>query len=350
MMFKNVWAGLVLGLAALVIIGVSMSSCSSTSTTATTVPAYATGTVSGVVTTATGTAVANAVVNTFNGSTIVSGTTNASGAYTLSGVWIGVHVLIISSSNYSAVSTVAVTDGGTTTQNISADAGTAATTAPVVTLTSVSTQTASEFFTVAGTLTPTSGINNVVVSVNNNDSLASVSSGSFSKVIHLVSGTNTIVVTAFNSQGYNQQTLTVTYTPASVQTGSVKITLNWDKASDMDLHLWNKTGDRHTYYSRHYGGPLSSISVEVVTVSGSLTTVNYPKDTSVNALLNTLLDYDNIGGTGPENMTIFSDGLTAGTAEVRYLVGVNSFSASYPVTCSLSVKLPDGTTHAYTQA
>lgn len=341
-MNRRVWFGLV----CVFLVGlfmISLFGCAQTQSTTT--PSYATGTVSGVVLTATGTPVANATVNTFNGASVMSATSNSSGAYTINGVWIGVHVLLIASNNYYAANSVAVSENTTTTQNISADAGTTATAIPAVTLTSVGTSTASEFFTVAGSVTPVGEVNNVVVSVNNNDSLAPVSSGVFSKVVHLTSGTNTIVVAAFNSLGYNQKTITVTYTPSAAQTGSVKITLNWDKASDMDLHLWNRTGDKHTYWTRHYGGPLSSITVEVVDVSGTLTALTWLKDTTAKALPNTLLDYDNIGGTGPENMTIYSEGLTQ---EARYLVGINSFTASYPVTCSLSVKLPDGTTHAYT--
>jgi len=339
--FSLMTLGLVACLGLMIIGGVSISGCSQSSSSP-----YTTGTVSGVVLTASGTAVASATVNTLNGSTLVTATTDSSGAYTLSGVWNGVHVLLISSNSYYAANSVAVTENTTTTQNISVDAGTTATATPVVTLTSVGTSTASEFFTVAGSVTPTSGTNDVIISVNNNDSLASVSSGSFSKVVHLVSGTNTIVVTAFNSLGYNQKTITVTYTPPSAQTGSVKITLNWDKAADIDLHLWNRAGDKHTYYSRHYGGPLSAVTVEVVTSSGTLTTLTWPKDTTAQALPNTLLDYDNIGGTGPENMTIYSDGLTQ---EARYLVGINGYSGSlYPITCSISVKLPNGTTQAYT--
>lgn len=148
-MSKKVWFGLfglvLVGLigVAMMSVGVSVSGCAqSQSTTTTTLPSYATGTVSGVVLTSTGTPVASAVVNTFNGTTVLTGTTNSSGAYTISGVWIGVHVLLISSTNYYAVTSVAVTADTTTTQNISADAGTAATAAPTVTLTSVGTETA----------------------------------------------------------------------------------------------------------------------------------------------------------------------------------------------------------------
>jgi len=342
---KKTWLGLSLGLVA-VMLAVLATGCATVENNPT--PSYTTGTVSGVVANAAGTPISGATVNTFNGSSILTATTNASGAYTLSGVWNGVHVLLISSDNYYAINSVAVTANTTTSQNVSADAGTAATAVPVVTLTSVGTQTASEFFTVAGSVTPVGEVNNVVISVNNNDSLASAVTGTFMKVVNLVSGTNAIVVTAFNSKGYNQKTITVTYTPPAVQTGAVKITLNWDKASDMDLHLWNSAGDRHTYYGRHYGGPLATIEVSYVDSSGIAQTTNYYGDTTlaVPSLSNTLLDYDNIGGTGPENMTIFADGLTAAG---RYLVAVNSYSASWEVTCSISVKLPDGTTQAYTQ-
>ncbi len=238
-----------------------------------------------------------------------------------------------------------------TSQNISADAGTAATASPTITLTQVGTTTAFEFFQISGSVTPVGEVPNVVISVNNNDSLAPVSSGTFSKVVKLVSGSNTIVVTAFNSQGYSQKSINVTYNPPSAQTGAVKITLNWDKNDDVDLHLWNQAGTKHTYYGRHYGGPLDLVTVEVVDTSGSPTIMTWGKSTAVQALPNTLLDYDNIGGTGPENMTIYADGLT-GTTETRYQVGINGYSSSggggYPVSCSLSVVLPDGTTRAYT--
>ena len=344
-MKKYGWLGMVgLFIAAVMLIGVSVNGCGQSGSSSTT----SLGTVSGVVVNSSGTAVSGATVSSCNGGTVVSAETNSSGVYTLSGVSEGVHVLTISSNSYYAASSVAVTAGSTTTQNITADAGSAATAEPVVTLTSVGTATAFEFFTVAGTVTG-GGANHAVISVNNNDSLALISLGAFSKVVHLVSGTNTIVVTAFNSKGYNQKTITVTYTPPTGQSGTVKVTLNWDRSADIDLHLWNQAGTKHTYYNRHYGGPLPSITVEVMTTSGTPTMVNYPKDTSVKALPNTLLDYDNIGGTGPENMTIYSDGLTG---EARYLVGVNGYSiyTSTPINCSLSVKLPDGTTKSYTHS
>jgi len=336
-----------LGLAAMTVIvlfAVMSSSCGqSTSTTS-----YATGAVSGVVTNSAGSAVAGTIVNTFNGSSVLTATTDSTGTYTISGVWNGVHVLMISSSSEYAAQSVAVTENTTTTHNITTEAGTTATVAPTITMSSESMSTSSGFFTVAGTVTPVGQVSNVVVSVNNNDSLAAVSSGGFSKVVNLISGTNTIVVTAFNSLGYDHKTITVTYTPPAVQTGSVKITLNWDKADDIDLHLWNSTGDKHTYWSRYYGGPLDSVTVEVVDASGTVTSLTRTKDTTAKALPNTVLDYDNRTGTGPENITIFSNGLTQ---EGRYLVGVNGYNSiynPYPITCSVSVKLPDGTTKAYT--
>ena len=218
--------------------GVSVNGCGQSGSSSGTT-SYSTGTVSGVVVNSAGTPVANATVNACNGSSVISTSTDSHGSYTLTGVWEGVHVLTIASNSYYAAGSVAVTAGSTTTQNISADAGTAATSSPSITLTSVGTSTAFEFFTVAGTVTG-GGINHVVILVNNNDSLAVVSSSAFSKVVHLVSGTNTIVVTAFNSIGYTQQTITVTYNPATAQTGTVKITLNWDRSADIDLHLWNR--------------------------------------------------------------------------------------------------------------
>jgi hypothetical protein len=337
-MFKKVLLGLLLAS----LVSVSLFGCSALQNAA---ASYATGTISGIVYNSLGAVIASATVYTFNGTTVLSATTNSSGAFTLTGVWVGTHVLLITSSSYYAIATVAVTENTTTSATLTVSTGSTATAAPTVTLTSVGTTTASAYFTVAGTVIPTGEVTNVVISVNNNDTIAPVSSGAFSKVVNLVSGTNTIVVTAYNSAGSSTKSITVTYNPPSVQTGTVKITLNWDAADDVDLHLWNRTGDRHTYYGRHYGGPLAAVTVEVITVGGTPTTYTWTKDTTAYALPNTILDYDNIGGTRPENMTIFAEGLTQ---EARYLVGVNGYSGSnYPINCSISVVMPDGTTHAY---
>ncbi len=137
-----------------------------------------------------------------------------------------------------------------------------------------------------GTLSPFTG-NNAIFTLNGVDQDIAVSNGSFTESASIASGQNTISLRANSPNGDTGVSDVATITGEFVAP-DIEVTLTWNTAADLDLHVWNPNGE-HAYYSN------TSIA------DGSL-------------------DIDDTNGFGPETFTVPT--ALAGS----YIVKVNSFS------------------------
>jgi len=128
---------------------------------------------------------------------------------------------------------------------------------------------------------------------------------SFNHTIILAYGVNEIVVRGTNATGtVLSDKITIEYYPD----WNFRVTLTWDTATDMDLHMWEPGLSEHCYWI-----PLTSSHL--------------------------VLDHDIIPGYGPENITPLSDDLPVGV----YPIAVDYYSGYEAVTCVVTLRLNVGT-------
>jgi len=139
-----------------------------------------------------------------------------------------------------------------------------------------------------------------VVILNGQQSIMDASGGAFNVTLILVPGTNYIRARATNAAGTTlSEEFTVEYTPPVGGEYYFRITLTWDRATDMDTHVWSPSAQHSCWWNKSIG-------------AGEL-------------------DFDNISGYGPENFTC--DTLEDG----RFKPAINYFSGSPAVGCVVRV-------------
>ncbi len=135
--------------------------------------------------------------------------------------------------------------------------------------------------------------------------------GSFHQAVILAYGENTIVVRGTNATGtVLSDKITVEYYPD----WNFRITLTWDTdETDIDLHVWEPNLSEHCYWFVDYSEHLE-------------------------------LDYDDVYGYGPENITPTTDDLPIGDypVAVDYYSG-DDLGTDLPTTCFVTLRLNVGT-------
>lgn len=147
-------------------------------------------------------------------------------------------------------------------------------------------------------------------------------SSTFCAPLVLDSGTNTIIAAyaSLSGQLVVSNSLTVTNGSTSVNSGSARIQMTWNTATDIDLYLYSPVSSGGTATTSSYG---SRIWYGGTSVSGFGS-----------------LDVDDTSGYGPENITT-----TAFPRTGRYLIAANAYSnGSARTSVTLTAYTGTGTT------
>lgn len=261
----------------------------------------------GYVTDQGGAPVADVLVGCSDGQTLWMTTSAQDGSYQMTGIPLGARVLSFDKDGYETTHVASAIANATDCVRVDAVLATSAVQCPndlpQFSLNPPSVDQVAGNATISGVISNLDSGTAVLV-LNGSETIIPVAgNGSFSALVFLNTGQNAIVIRASNCRG------NALSTPMYVQfTGQFvfRVTLTWDVATDMDLHLWapgSAGGTQHCCYW--------NMSVD----AGGL-------------------DIDDTYGYGPENFT--ADTIVPG----RYAVAVNYYSGSPSVGCSIRVTVP----------
>ncbi len=249
----------------------------------------------------TGTPLSDVEGVTSDGVTLYSDTSGQDGGYAIADVPPGSRVASFAAAGYQTANyVVTVTEESTRLDPVlQSYGGPEVTNPPVINANAPVLNEASGTAVFSGTIDNLDSDTAVVI-LNGQQSVMDASGGTFNVTLILVPGTNYIRARATNAAGTAfSEEFTVEYTPPPGGEYYFRITLTWDRATDIDLHVWSPSDEHSCYWNESIG-------------AGEL-------------------DYDNTSGYGPENFTC--DTLEDG----RFKPAINYYSGSPAVGCVVRV-------------